>query len=346
MGKKVTIQDIADALGVSRNTVSKAINNSDGLADATREKILQKAVELGYKQFSYARFLAEEQEKKTDSPAFRGEIALLTARFLDYSHFSATMLDKFQQELAQLGYTLNTHRVTAENLSRKTLPLTLRPERVSGIVCIEMFDYEYDDMITKLGIPVLFIDGPAKVGGRALEADQLYMDNFGEISQLMDKLLAKGYTKFGFIGDKLNCQSFFERYVAFFSALAAVNLTADPNFLIFKNLEADILARLEKLPELPEVFICANDFVAWDAIRALRKVGKRVPEDVLISGFDDSSESRISQPPITTVHIHTQIMAFSAAQLLISRIEQPSLNYRTVHTETELIWRESTGGIQ
>lgn len=46
MGKRVTIQDIADALGISRNTVSKAINNSDGLADATREKILQKAVEM------------------------------------------------------------------------------------------------------------------------------------------------------------------------------------------------------------------------------------------------------------------------------------------------------------
>ena len=51
MNKKVTIQDIADALGISRNTVSKAINNTEGLADATREKILQKAMEMGYKQF-------------------------------------------------------------------------------------------------------------------------------------------------------------------------------------------------------------------------------------------------------------------------------------------------------
>ena len=48
MNKKVTIQDIADALGISRNTVSKAINNSEGLADATREKILQKAIEMGF----------------------------------------------------------------------------------------------------------------------------------------------------------------------------------------------------------------------------------------------------------------------------------------------------------
>ena len=50
---KVTIQDIADELGISRNTVSKAINNAAGLAEATRERILQKATEMGYKQFSY-----------------------------------------------------------------------------------------------------------------------------------------------------------------------------------------------------------------------------------------------------------------------------------------------------
>ena len=50
MNKKVTIQDIADALGINRNTVSKAINNSEGLADATSKKILQKAIEMGYKQ--------------------------------------------------------------------------------------------------------------------------------------------------------------------------------------------------------------------------------------------------------------------------------------------------------
>ena len=53
MAERVTIQDIADALGVSRNTVSKAINNTGILADATREKVLKKAMEMGYKQFSY-----------------------------------------------------------------------------------------------------------------------------------------------------------------------------------------------------------------------------------------------------------------------------------------------------
>ena len=53
MADRITIQDIADALGISRNTVSKAINNTGILADATREKVLKKAAEMGYKQFSY-----------------------------------------------------------------------------------------------------------------------------------------------------------------------------------------------------------------------------------------------------------------------------------------------------
>ena len=68
MSKKVTIQDIADALGISRNTVSKAINNSDGLADSTREKILQKAIEMGYKQFSYvADLMNSSMEAETEN---------------------------------------------------------------------------------------------------------------------------------------------------------------------------------------------------------------------------------------------------------------------------------------
>ena len=99
--------------------------------------------------------------------------------------------------------------------------------------------------------------------------------------------------------------------------------------------------RLRELKELPELFICANDFVAVDAMQVLRKMGKTVPDDVMIAGFDDSAESILVQPPLTTIHIHTQIMAYSAMHLLISRIEDPSLDTRTVYTETYLVWRES-----
>ncbi len=65
----------------------------------------------------------------------------------------------------------------------------------------------------------------------------------------------------------------------------------------------------------------------------------------MLCGFDDSPESRKMFPTLTTVHIHTQIIAFSATQLLISRIEEPSLDFRRVYTATDLVIRESTGKV-
>lgn len=344
MGNKVTIQDIADALGISRNTVSKAINNTEGLADTTREKILQKAVEMGYKQFSYVSALSgvAASDSAEAKPAFQGEIALVTGSFLTHSHFASLMLDKFQQEIAQLGYTMNTHRVTADNFANMTLPATLHSDRIKGILCVEMFHWEYDEMLCKLGIPILFVDGPAKIGGRNLNADQLYMDNATAISRFVTDMLARGKTRIGFVGNYEHCQSFYERYLALYVTLGMNGCQLDPRHVIKYNDREDLLRRFGELEDFPDVYICANDFVAWDTMQGMASNGKRVPEDIMICGFDDSAESRFSKPTLTTVHIHTQIIAYSAVHLLVTRIKEPSLDFRTIHTETELIYREST----
>lgn len=342
MKKKVTIQDIADSLGISRNTVSKAINNSEGLAEATRERILQKAVEMGYKQFSYVSTLAAAAAAPQAERVYQGEIALMTAAFLTQSHFSSTLLDKFQREISQLGFTLNTHRVTESDLQSLSLPFTFRRDQVRAIICIEMFDRRYDEMICELGLPVLFVDGPVKKAGFSLPADQLYMENTVEITRFIHEMLAAGQKRFGFFGDYNHCQSFFERYAAFRMALISAQVPVDERFCISHTSVENMSEVLAGMEELPDVFICANDFVAWDLMRCLYAIGKSVPGDVRVLGFDDSPESRISHPTMSTVHIHTQIMAFTAVQLLLSRIREPSLDYRVVHTETELVCRDST----
>ena len=338
--KKVTIQDIADELGISRNTVSKAINNAEGLAEATRERILKKAVEMGYKQFSYIK--AQRQDDLEQESKNKGEIALLLGNAIAPSHFASLMLDKLKNELSQWGYDLNPHRVERENILHRSLPITFAAEQTSAIICIEMFDRAYDEMVCSLGLPVLFVDGPHKRDGVDLPADQLYMDNTTAITRFVNDMLAKGKRRIGFIGDYEHCQSFFERYTAFRCAMIMANVPVEERFCL-KVLDPESLDNLlVDLPELPDVFICANDFVADNAIYCLRKLGKSVPADVLFCGFDDSPNSRIMVPSLTTVHTHTQIMAVAAMQLLESRIEQPSLKYRTVHTETELVYRNST----
>jgi len=346
--KRTTIQDIADALGISRNTVSKAINNSDGLADATREKILQKAVEMGYKQFSYVSALSGGSIPRfvpagaSEGPASAGEIAVFTANLsLLSNHFAIPMLDRFKQEISQLGYTLNIYKVDRENLAEHTLPATFAAEQVSAVMCIEMFDRSYDEMVCGLGLPVLFVDGPHKRFGDSLPADQLYMDSTTGITKLVNDMLQKGKRRIGFIGNYEHCQSFFERYVAFRSAMVLAGVPVDEAFCIKTN-TPDMDAPLAALPEMPDLFICANDFIAVDAMHSLRKLGKSIPEDVLLCGFDDAPESRIMTPTLTTVHIHTQIMAFTAINLLLTRMKEPTLDYRTVYTATELICRDST----
>lgn len=350
MNKKVTIQDIADALGISRNTVSKAINNTEGLADSTREKILQKAVEMGYKQFSYVGSLASippspsaAAPEQSPTSGYQGEIALLTGSFLTHSHFASLVLDKFQREISQLGYTMNTHRVTSVELENKTLPITVNLEQVKAIMCIEMFDWDYDEMLCQLDIPILFVDGPAKRSGKSLPADQIYMDNTTEITRFVNDSLEMGFSKIGFVGDYDHCQSFFERYSAFYLAMLMAGQPVEERFIVKDSRREKLEPVIAAMEELPDIFICANDFVATDLMQALSAAGKRVPEDVRLCGFDDSAESRLCNPALTTVHIHTQIIAFSAVHLLISRIRQPSLDYRTIHTETDLIYRESTG---
>ena len=338
--KRVTIQDIADELGISRNTVSKAINNADGLADATREKILDKAIEMGYKQFSYV------QARSGFLPMPDGqcgkEIALLCGSAITPAHFATLILDKLKRDLRRWGYNLNAYRVERENFLRRTLPLAFDPGQVSAIICVEMFDRAYDEMICGLGLPVLFVDGPNKRDGFSLPADQLYMDNVTAITRFVNDMLARGKKRIGFIGDFEHCQSFFERYTAFRYAMLMADVPVNERFCI-KSSERETLEKsLAALETFPDVFICANDFAAEDAIYALRKLGKSVPEDVLFCGFDDSPNSRIMTPTLTTVHIHTQVMAVAAMHLLLTRIEEPSLDFRTVHTETELIYRDST----
>ncbi len=346
--KRVTIQDIADALGISRNTVSKAINNSGGLADATRDRILKKAVEMGYKQFSYVSMLADEAAAGTGMPLVGGarEVALFTGSFFTQTnHFASLMVDGLMQELQRMGYALKMHFVSPADIAAHTLPATFIKEDAAAILCIEMFDYAYDEMLCGLGLPVLFVDGPNKLDGSSLPADQLYMDNTTGITRLVGDMLARGVRRIGFVGNYEHCQSFFERYTAYRTAMLLAGAPVREEWCLKCNhahLNNERFTELAKENRLAQLYICANDFIALDVMQTLTQLGRSVPGDVMLAGFDDAPVSRLVTPALTTIHIHTQAMAFSAVQLLMTRLHEPNLDCRTVYTESELNYRDST----
>ncbi len=338
--QRVTMQDIANELGISRNTVSKAMNNTGSLAAATRERILRKAVEMGYKQFSYIHAFADDAAayRQTD----RGDIALLRGSAGVSASYVSPLADRIRKELLASGYTLHSYRVKRENLLQRTLPAGFDPGQVRAVLCAELFDRDYDEMICALGLPAVFVDGPNKRGGFNLPADQLYMENTSVITRFVNEMLVRGWRRIGFIGDHESCQSQYERYTAFRCAMLMAGAPVEERFCIKAGLPGETEAALSALSDFPEVFVCASDTAAVEAVRTLEKRGLSVPGNVLVCGFGDSPESRSMTPSLTTVRIHTGVMAASAVQLLLSRIDEPQLDNRVIHTETTLIYREST----
>ena len=350
MTTKVTIQDIANELQLSRNTVSKAINNTGVLADATREKILRKAAEMGYKQFAYLPLFQEDTAKAAEHsilPSDKREIAMLTTQFLSSSHFSSMMLDRFQSEIDHLHSGMTIHRISPIELKEKKLPSSLNIQRTAGIICFEVFDYDYAQMLCDLDVPLLFVDSPVMNMRPPLKADRLYMENRIEIQNAVAHMVQRGKKRISFAGDKNHCQSFFERYMAYKDAMEYFGLTEGLSTCAMpsgqQNYPVSLYETIRRFKTMPDAFVCANDFVAMDLVKALNELGYSVPDDIWVCGFDDSQEASYFAPRLTSIHIHGQIMGYTAANLLMTRIEEPSLNYRTVYTETNLILRESTG---
>ena len=350
MATRVTIQDIASELQLSRNTVSKAINNTGVLADATREKILRKASEMGYKQFAYLPLFQEGAAKTAGLsilPSDKREIAMLTTQFLSSSHFSSMMLDRFQSEIDHLHSGMTIHRISPIELKEKKLPSSLDIQRTAGIICFEVFDYDYAQMLCDLDVPLLFVDTPVMDMRPPLKADRLYMENRIEIQNAVAHMVQRGKKRISFAGDKNHCQSFFERYMAYKDAMEYFGLTEGLSTCAMpsgqQNYPVSLYETIRRFKTMPDAFVCANDFVAMDLVKALNELGYSVPDDIWVCGFDDSQEASYFAPRLTSIHIHGQIMGYTAANLLMTRIEEPSLNYRTVYTETNLILRESTG---
>lgn len=344
MKRKVNIQDIANALNISRNTVSKAINGTGNVSKDTKTKIFNKAAELGYKQFS----MLNPNNAEAVAPHVNYEIALFSHSVLSTSHFSSPLLNAFQEHISSLGYRLSMYTIRDDFMNQCSLPPNFNHEFTKGIIVIEMFNEHYTEFLCNLKIPTLFIDTFANKHGRILKSDILYMENYNSTYQMTLSLLENGYKKIGFAGDYLHCHSFYERWNGYHHAMQDASIS---NYIDYCILETDdfsynnpelLSSKIKELPSLPEAFVCANDFIAIDIIRALKYMNLTIPDDIKICGFDNSPESRIIEPPLTTANIPGNSMGHFAAEILLSRMQKPDLSYRTIYVQTQIINRSST----
>ena len=341
--KRVTMQDIADACGLSRNTVSKIFNGRGSVPDSTRDFVLAKAQELGYHQ------LSEAEATTSGVTANNGQnIALLTHSKPLNHNFGSLFITNFTDEICRSGYNLKVFEISQEDYIAKELPDHFLRSEVSGIIAIELFDRDYTQMLCGLGIPVMLIDSYVCAPSDLMQCDLVYMENYASTIAMTARMIAAGAKRLGFVGDIHHCSSFRERWNGFRAATDNAGLPLDRSVCILADDaepygEVDwLLSQLDAMPYLPDGFVCANDFLAIRIMQALRRKGVCVPNDVMVTGFDGSPEAEVVSPSLTTAQIPSAQIGRISADMLLERIASPQLPYRCTFLKTTPIWREST----
>ena len=336
--KRVTMQQIADACGLSRNTVSKVFNNRGSVPEATKKLVIATARELGYYQFAMSDSLATKRDET---------IALLAQHRLMGHRFGASFLMSFTDQISRSGYTLQVYEVSDEELAEQWLPPLFNPQKTVGILGIELFDRAYTNMVCALGKPTVFVDAFPGVRETPFMCDFVSMENTTSETSIVRRMIAAGATHLGFVGDIEHCNSFYERWTAFCAALGEAGIPLERELCI---LAADseaygdiewLLEQLAALPYLPDGFACANDFLATHLITALKQRGLAIPQDVMVTGFGGTSESAIIEPALTTVQIPSEEIGRLAATLLTRRIQLPTFPYLWTYVKTTPIWGRS-----
>lgn len=338
--KRVTMQDIADACGLSRNTVSKIFNGRDGVPDSTREFVLSKAQELGYHQVADVNF-------QDSPPSSSQNIALITHSKPLNHNFGSLFITNFTDQICRSGYNLKIFEISEEEYCKKVLPSHFVHREISGIVAIELFDRDYSQMVCDLGIPALFIDSYTHAPSDLMRCDLVYMENYASSIAMTSRMIDAGAKSIGFVGDINHCSSFRERWNGYRAALSDADLQLDRDVCILADDsepygEVDwMLEKLNAMPRLPDGFFCANDFLAIRIMQSLRRMGLSIPEDVMVTGFDGSPEAEVVDPPLTTAQIPSAEIGRTSADLLLERIAAPNRPYRCTFIKTTPIWRKS-----
>lgn len=347
MAKKVTMQQIAEQLGVSKFVVSKALSGKPGVSAITRERVIQTAAQLGY-------VMAGQTLRATGEPAAGGDkgggkssviVLMPNIRFQTRDNaYWGRILEGITGELARR----NLGMVIINEQTDKLLDM-LNLSGFLGMIGVGLIPTDTLLQVQRLGMPLVLIDHDDPL----IAADAVFTNNYDGTVRLVNYLLALGHSRMKFVGDTSFSRSFMERWTGFRATLeqrlghAVVrerDLFAIDGGDIGKreSLQAWLLAEL-RLEEPPTCFVCANDHIALTVMTMLERHGVQVPHDVSVVGYDNIEAAHACKPGLTTVNVPKEILGRKAVEMLLQRADRPvDPLYKTL-VSGEFIIRESVG---
>ncbi|MFC8365720.1 LacI family DNA-binding transcriptional regulator [Streptomyces griseorubiginosus] len=341
-GGRPTLEEVAARAGVGRGTVSRVINGSPRVSDATRAAVEAAVAELGYVPNTAARALAAN---RTDA------IALVVpepeTRFFAEPYFS-DMLKGVGAEISDTEMQLLLIFAGSDR-ERRRLAQYLAAHRVDGVLLVSVHaDDPLPDLLSQLEIPAV-ISGPRSAGETLPSVDS---DNYGGGRSAVEHLLAGGRRAIAHITGRLDVYGAQRRVDGYRDALLDAGHEVDerliePGDFTEEGGRRAMTKLLARRPDLDAVF-AGSDVMAAGARQVLREEGRSIPSDVALIGYDDSAIARHMDPPLTSVRQPIEEMGRRMIDLLLTEIadRRPAasrgLERRQVVLATELVHRTSS----
>jgi LacI family transcriptional regulator len=331
----VTIYDISKRPNVSTMTVSRVINKSGNVSEATRKKVENAIAELNYIPNSSARYLTAKKSK------------ILSLMITDITNPFFTKVARGAEDKAkQMGYRLLLCNSDEDIDKESDYIHMLISTGVDGVLITPSADKSKRNLKTlnKYNIPFILLD--RKIDG--INADEIHGDSKEGTRSILQYLINKGHKHIAIINGPLHVSTARERQEAYIETLKANQLPVMDDYIFhskFKGQDtSDMIRKLVTLgnTERPTAIFAANNIIAVHTIKALREQGIRVPEDMAVVCFDDLDPAFDLDPFMTVIAQPAYQFGFTGMQMLIERIEKTAPpEFRKVVLPSELIIRKS-----
>ncbi|MBB3109979.1 LacI family transcriptional regulator [Paenibacillus phyllosphaerae] len=342
--KKVTMQQIADQVGVSKFAVSQALSGKPGVSDETRERIVQTAAMLGYYSQRHARLkqgTGVSQERETSGTVNKMTVIVLipNVRFQNRdSLYWGRIIDGVTIALEEQG--LGVMMVTEYNTDY--FLNVINPNAVLGMIGIGLIANRVLLDVRNAGIPFVLIDHEEAL----VPCDTIFMNNYDCMRRVTTHLIGLGHRNIRFVGSPFYSRSFYDRYMGYRAVLEEykIPLPREIEAMQAIELESDIEVGIRSLMEhqqLPTAFVCANDSHAIQVIAVLSSLGVNVPGEISVTGFDNTEESAQCEPAVSTVNVPKEELGRRAVETLLRRLSNPDVPIEKVLLYGDLIVRES-----
>lgn len=343
MKSNITMRDIANKLGVSTVTVSKALSDKEGVSDELKLKIKQLATQMGYRYNTTAKAMKEGLSHNIG--------VIIPERFTGLAQsFYLIVYKQISLLLEQAGYFGILSILGDQDEEQLQIPKIYAEKKVDGLIILGQISKGYIQLVQDMDLPKVFLD----FYDEHSDIDAIVTDNFYGAYELTNYLIAQGHTKIAYVGNINSTSSIQDRYLGYYKSLLEHNIKLDENLVISDRDERGKYIELElpnsDLPDspqdMPTAFVCNCDQIAYLLIQKLNSKGYAVPKDCSVVGFDNDIYATIAIPHLTTMEVNFEQMSSIAVKYIIDKISSPSLKLGRVLVQGTIIHRESVSNIK